>query len=245
MANKFLKELGQDYILVPYIEQWFAQEQSPNLSFKIEGRKPRVREGVYFAPSSDAHVCSRLLYAYKVGDLVKTWETSARKSMLLGHFIHEIIEGAALQLGFANENSVEVRVREDRNGWHASGRIDIAPLKVPDRKDYVVDIKSMNARDFSKSYLPSYLYNSYIPQIQLYMDWTGIPDSFLLCFEKDSPHRMKEIPVNYDNNLVSGIYNRWDIVYNAIQEGKPPPHDLCIEDGTTCQADKLYEDISD
>jgi hypothetical protein len=180
-------------------------------------------------------MCSRMLYAYKTGELVKTFDNT--KALLLGHYVHELIEYIVRdELGFAAAEAIERREKIERNGWRASGRIDIAPLLVPNFPPFVVDIKTMNSRDFNRNQLPAWAY-SYIGQIQLYMDWTGIPDSFLLVMEKDSPHKFKEINVKYNKDLVNSIYTRWDIVKKAIDEGIPPPHDLCIEDGTSCIKD--------
>jgi hypothetical protein len=62
------------------------------------------------------------------------------------------------------------------------------------------------------------------------MDWTGIRKAFILCIRKGgSPgkgglpaHDLREIAIEYDENLIQDIYKKWSYVWECVQSETPP-----------------------
>lgn len=246
MANNFAKMLAKKEILVPHLDNWFAQSElhPSEIEFSIH---PHKEQDDAFHPSS-ATGCARLLYAKQMHHLPDEGRQLAalrNKTFMFGHFFHAMIQTVlAEHLKFCTWDDIEKEHRwgattAQGNEFWARGFIDIARAIIPGQeKPILIDIKTMNAHHFVMKDLPYSMYEKYHAQVQLYLDWEDLDTAIILGCEKDNPHRFKEIIIKRDKLFVNNIYDHWEVVADAIAAGSPP--DCTCEDATRCPVRELY-----
>jgi hypothetical protein len=254
VAN-FLKSMAKRDLLVPHLDGWFSRaEFPPTIDFSI--RLHKEPDDAYH-PSSDAALCAQALYAKKAGDAdARPFTGSSYKSFMAGHYWHEVIQYILLELGFSKPEDIEKERRAfswgngllvdngnvppgDPPRWWARGYIDVAHCNIPGQGDYLVDIKTMGGHSYKAQRMDADLWAKYYAQMQCYLDWENQEKCILLCVEKDSPHRFREILIDRDPAFVEKIYQRWDVVTEALKAGVPP---RCDQEHD-CPADKYYEGV--
>jgi hypothetical protein len=263
-VTRFLKEMAKKELLVPHLDGWFNRGEFPDtIDFAIRLNK---EPDDAFHPSSDSSLCAQQLFAKRMGHTYgRPFTGSSFKAFMVGHYWHEVIQYILVELGFSEQSDVEkqhiventgtgfihcggvsnvesVPVTGRGNVWWARGYIDIAHCRIPGRGDYLIDIKTMRAMEFAKN-RPS-LWDKYYAQLQMYLDWEGMQTAIVLCVEKDSPHRFKEILVERNRSFAEKVYERWDRVIQAVKDDIPPECDICnLTESDSCPADKLYEGV--
>lgn len=258
--TRFIKDMAKKELLVPHLDRWFNAGKFPDeIAFRIRLNKEKDDA---FHPSSDASLCAQQLFAKRMGHTYgRPFTGSSFKAFMVGHYWHEVIQYILVdELGFVKPEDVEKEKRVLRWGsvtmtgtdhveagfdayrWWARGYIDIAHCNIPGRGDYLIDIKTMRAMEFAKA-RPS-LWNKYYAQLQMYLDWENMETAIVLCVEKDSPHKFKEILVKRDPAFAEKVYKRWDLVIEAVKDDMPPECDICnLTEEDSCPVDKLYEGV--
>jgi len=150
---------------------------------------------------------------------------SLQKTFLVGHFWHQLLQYACIQLGFATEDSIECAGsrRWDKGPYcWATGSADIAPCVIPGVGDYLIDFKTMNTRDFKTNGMPAWVAEKYEAQINIYLDFFDMERALIVPVQKDSPHEMKEFEFVRNQPLIDAVYEKWEFVSECIAEGKAP-----------------------
>lgn len=243
----FLKGLSKPYkdrgVLSPYLDNWFATADFPDeLVFTVHMNKEKDDA---FHPSS-AYGCAREVYGRRVGDISYPALTGVSyKNFMYGHFSHEIIQYVLVhELKFAKPEDIEKEYyfrnlkTAKGNSYSIRGFTDVARCRIPNSKEYLVDIKTVNARIFAQDQLPLNTWNKYVAQVQLYLEFEDVDECILLCSEKDTPHRFKEYIVPRDGDAVDSIITKWESVVDALAEGVVP--DCTCDDPDTCPARDVY-----
>lgn len=268
--DDFLKGLGKGEVLVPHLNKWFKQDftNHPDIPLSVQMYK---QPDDAFHPSSHAIGCSRMLYASFDPELEPAPKKFNPKVGANGHMWHGLIQWIVVEgLGFATWDDIEARrgiyqpMDEDLNremwrgshrpsidagdeyeaAWWATGALDIVNLTVPGYDErYLVDIKTMNPGQFKMPKPSEALWNKYVAQCQLYMDWADLDTTILLGVEAGNPFAFKEIRIERDRDHVEYIYDKWDQVAVGLMNGTPPAHS-CLDPGS-CPSVSLYGDTKE
>jgi hypothetical protein len=82
----------------------------------------------------------------------------------------------------------------------------------------------------------------YNAQVKLYLSFEELDKAIILCAEKDSPHRFKEIVVERDDAFVNKAVLRWESVVDDQAEGRLAPC-TCVEP-IDCPVRDLYDETA-
>lgn len=243
LSNNFGKHFARNEILVPHLNTWFAHAKfDDEIPFDIVIHPNKEKDDA-FHPSS-ALKCSQALFAAFRKDLPEeNHPADLQKTFMFGHFSHAIVQKIVVELGFATPDDIEKEYdfhfeTEAGNPYRVRGFIDIARCVVPNRGTYLVDIKTMNARVYAQQNLPESTMEKYEAQVKLYLAFEELDEAIILCVEKDTPHRFKEIVIQSDPDFVDAALERWESVTDALVEGRVPP--CTCSNPSNCPARKLY-----
>lgn len=243
LSNSFGKHYARNEIIVPHLNNWFGNAKfDDEIPFEISIHPNKEKDDA-FHPSSSLK-CSRELFAAFRGDLPsERHSVDSQKIFMFGHFSHAIIQKIVVELGFCDEQEIEKEYdfhfeTAAGNPYRVRGFIDIARCKVPNRGTYLVDIKTMNARIYAQQDLPATTMEKYEAQVKLYLEFEELDEAIILCVEKDSPHRFKEIIVKRDPDFVAEIIERWEGVADALVTGRVP--NCTCSNPSNCPAKGLY-----
>ncbi len=243
LSNNFGKHFARNEILVPHLNTWFANAKfDDEIPFDIVIHPNKEKDDA-FHPSS-ALKCSRVLFAQFRKDLPEEKHAAdTQKIFMFGHFSHAIIQKIVVELGFCDDAEIEKEYdfnfeTAEGNPYRVRGFIDIARCVVPNRGTYLVDIKTMNARIYAQNDLPVSTMEKYEAQVKLYLEFEELDEAIILCVEKDTPHRFKEIIIKRDTAFVDDTIERWEGVTDALVTGRVPEC-TCVDPGR-CAAKGLY-----
>lgn len=161
----------------------------------------------------------------------KEWGVAMLKTFMVGHFWHQLLQKAVLDIGFAEPRAIE---RQGYKAWGcendsaprpfhwATGAGDIAPCSIPGAGDYVVDFKTMSAHQFKSNGIPEWAADKYEAQINIYMDFFDLEKGLILAICKDTPHEFKEFEFIRNQPLIDGIYEKWEFVSECLDAGEAP-----------------------
>lgn len=245
----FNKNLVKRHKLVGYLDRYLSKEVT---DFKFE-YKPKEADDAWH-PSGHCTDPPEALYNYATTYLsgnftTKEWGVEMLKTFLVGHFWHQLLQKAVLDLGFAQPEHIEVRgsrvwgktvgflnihpglegdpAQKSLTGigepfhW-ATGAGDVAPCSIPKYGDYVVDFKTMGGYQFKTAGIPEFFAEKYEAQINIYMDFFDLEKGLIVAIQKDSPHEMKEFEFERNQELIDVIYDKWQFVSECLDEGEPP-----------------------
>lgn len=237
--SRFLRELNQGTV-VAHLIQRYVRTMPDGVKFNFHFETGKDSDDAMH-PSS-AWVCSRELYARRKGDFKPSYSPDSAMTFLVGHFYHALVQHVLVDhMKIAKQEDIEKEVRFESASWWGRGFIDVAHCNTDDG-DYLIDLKTVNGVMFKAPNLPPDLWNKYYAQVQLYLDWEGMENAILLCFEKDSPHRLKEYKIEADPEFVETIYERWDRVANGLRHSEPPDCDCesLAKKASNCAVKDLY-----
>lgn len=168
-------------------------------------------------------------------------KASLNKTFMVGHFWHQLLQWAVVEMDFADPLAIERRgqrswgprgektgeidgipVHKPRPYHWATGSADIAPLILPDGSEYLVDFKTMGSHDFKGAGMPSWAADKYEAQINIYLDFFDMERALIVAVQKDSPHDMKEFEFVRNQPLVDAIYDKWHFVSECLDAGAAP-----------------------
>lgn len=227
----FNKNLVKRHKLATHLDLYLATEVE-DFSFTYEPKE----EDHGFHPSGHCTPPPTALFEMArddiAGNLVKKeWGTSMLKTFLVGHFWHQLLQKAVVDLGFATPDAIE---RKGYKAWgsaddstprpyhYAAGSGDIAPCSIPKHGDYVVDFKTMSSHQFKTNGIPDWAADKYEAQINIYMDFFELEQGLIVCVNKDSPHDFKEFEFERNQDLIDRIYDKWEFVSACLDEGEAP-----------------------
>ena len=233
------QQLSENNLVIPYLENAFNSDQWPD-EIKIPMKQKDYSQNDWFFPSSHAVPDARWLYYQlhpdhrnKVAPRRDT--TPAKLSMLLGNFLHSVVQEKMKILGIVEARHIEVPLRDEI--VHARGRADlIFPCHPQKKKDIVVDIKTTGSVNYDRLIRP---YLSHKLQILCYMKWyeelTGeeMDEGVILVIEAGSPFRTKEFRVFRDEPAMAKLYDKWNYVRECISLNTPPETKCCTLNSDT------------
>jgi hypothetical protein len=249
----FNRNLVKRHKLVPYLDRYLGDEVK-DFTFTYE---PKQHDDAWH-PSGHCTPPVSELYEVATGDHTpKDWGVSMLKTFMVGHFWHQLLQKAVVDLGLAAPDAIE---RKGKKGWGplvigpkltdveadyrpyhwATGAGDVAPLVLPTHGEYVVDFKTMSGHQFkgfeSSGQLPDWAKDKYEAQINIYMDFFDLEKALIVGACKDSPHNFAEAEYRRNQPLVDAIYDKWEFVSELVDAGERPT----VLDDEEFSLDNLY-----
>lgn len=242
--HNFNRNLVKRHKLVPHLDRFLVTEPE-NFQFDYEPKKSD--DG--FHPSGHCTPSATALYASAVeyienakipGPREKVErKASLQKTFLVGHFWHQLLQWAVVEMEMAEPEAIE---RRGTRGWGpeqsignasigeykwlpyhwATGSADIAPLVLPTGEEYLVDFKTMGSHDFKGASMPAWAADKYEAQINIYLDFFDMERALIVAVQKDSPHDMKEFEFVRNQPLIDAIYDKWHFVSECLDAGEAP-----------------------
>lgn len=220
----FARTLVKKHKLVPYLDKYLSKEVE-GLEFRLD---PKVGDDAWH-PSGHCTPSVDALFAIATGTAESRNWGSLHKSFAVGHFWHQLLQKAVVDLDLAEESSIE---RRGYKGWGEAPRVlgaapwfpyhwatgsgDVAPLVLPKHGEYVIDFKTMSGQQFRQESLPEWAADKYEAQINIYMDFFDIDKGIIVAICKDSPHDMKEFEFVRNQELIDAIYEKWIFVSDCL-----------------------------
>lgn len=249
----FRRDLVKRHKLVPHLDKFLTIEPD-DFQFVYEPKK--TDDGWH--PSGHCTPSVTALYAGALEGIEankvplhqrvkRERPASLQKTFMVGHFWHQLLQWACVEIGFATPESIE---RSGRKGWGdpagtsvepvdpegsypehnvvwkpyhwVSGSADIAPCVLPTFGEYLVDFKTMNTRDYKTNGLPDWVAEKYEAQINIYLDVFDMERALIVPIQKDSPHEIKEFEYVRNQPLIDAIYDKWKFVSECLDSGEAP-----------------------
>jgi hypothetical protein len=228
----FNRSLVKRHKLVPYLDRYLGKEVE-DFHFHYEPKK----EDDAWHPSGHCTPSPSDLYDLVSGPKEKKeWGAAMLKTFLVGHFWHQLLQKAVLDLEFAEPSAIE---RSGHKGWGdlvsrpgreimwtpyhwATGAGDIAPCSIPRHGDFVVDFKTMSAHQYKANDIPAWAADKYEAQINIYMDFFDLERGLIVAICKDTPHEMKEFEFVRNQPLIDAVYDKWEFVSACLDAGEAP-----------------------
>lgn len=247
--SKFTMGLMKKEKLAPYLDKALREFDEP-FPFEYQPKEPDDA----WHPSGDCTPTPLELFEKAEGHLegIEQLEAgdaevvpasispSLRKSFLVGHYWHQLLQYIILnKLEFCEPEDIERRgsrvwgsqsylnldegfLTGDPFNWVA-GAGDVVPLILPKDWEGVLDIKTMSARSFGLSTVP--FADKYECQVNIYMDIFDQEQAMILGVCKDTPHDFKEILWERNQPLIDTIYDKWYYVSECLAMGVAPSID--------------------
>jgi hypothetical protein len=230
MLNKnLLKKLSTGEIITQHIEIYQNKGEFPDKwTIEIENYR-RGGPDHCFHPSGDCLVSDAELYKRLAGEDKSRTMAGLRRVFDCGHFWHGYYQNMLVDMGYAKPEDVEKSYKyEHPDGWTGRGTLDLI-IDVKNKGQFIVDMKTMNDIEFDDGPYP-YTLAKWTAQVNCYMNWSGIRQAFILAIRKGGTpgksgrpaHDLREITIEYDQDLVDGIYEKWSRVWKMYQDGTPP-----------------------
>ncbi len=213
--DRTLASLSKKEEIIPFIEEALIKNNTWPEEYPVKVyNKERIFDGM-FHPSSDSELGDyQLFYKFHPNfhNLLEAENISpsTKLTFQIGSALHAVIQSMLVHLGFSNLEDVEVKfINKERM---ISGTVDILRLRLPNDKEFLIDIKSTSKAPKEAPY-------NYAMQLRIYQDnCPGAPDRMaLLYISKTHPHTFYEIVVEKDDKLLNELYERWDRVKVAIR----------------------------
>lgn len=224
--------INYDTILVPYIDSYLGAGQFPD-KWDVEVPLFKKRDE-FFHPSSHCFMPPKDLYLDIKGIATRVKPSAAlNRTFHCGHLWHGYLENVLISMRFVQPENVEKRLVVEREGLNgpfiAAGTADLVDVRIPNKGNWLVDIKTMNKGEFEAG-ANKYTYMKWEAQVNCYMDWLGVDQAIILAVCKDSPHNMREYKIERSPELLAGIYERWSYTAKCLKEDKLPEDDWQPED---------------
>jgi hypothetical protein len=229
----FNKNLVKRHKFVTHLDTFLASEPT-GFEFKYESK---VGDNAWH-PSGDCLPSVTDLYEKATTPYVpRDISSSLQKTFLVGHFWHQVLQWATVEIGLAEPWAIECKREfdwsdsggsfntrlEDRKPYHwISGSADIAPLVLPNSDEYLVDFKTMGNHDYKSAGMPAWAALKYEAQINIYMELFDMEKSLIVAVQKDSPHDMKEFEFRRNQPLIDAIFDKWKFVSELVSANQPP-----------------------
>jgi hypothetical protein len=164
-----------------------------------------------FHPSSLHRPPRELYWHYLKGD-VQEFGPRTLRIFDNGHHVHERLQAYLKEAGILLESEVPVASEEYEIRGHTDGIIKINGM------EGILEIKSMNARNFHSAYEPK---TDHLVQVNVYMFCTSIPRACLLYECKDD-QRLKEFFVKQDPAVLNPVLEKIRCVQECLRKGVEP-----------------------
>jgi hypothetical protein len=130
--GKFAKNLAAQHILVPHLDQYFSTEVS-DFVFRLE---PKEKDFAWH-PSGDCTPPVTELYHMALDRQAGVGTSKVSKAFPVGHFWHQLLQKAVVDLGFATPDAIE------RRGKRTWGDLIVPDTSAWDEANRHVNIENM------------------------------------------------------------------------------------------------------
>lgn len=218
--SKLVRGLAQGRVLVPYLERALTGFDE-DWEFHYE---PKHGDKAWH-PSGDCMPTASDLYLRATGQTTRSFGPTSNRAFMVGHFWHQWLQYIVLhKLQLCEPEAIErvaARAWGNTDYTWVRGSGDIAPLVMANWRG-IVDFKTMSAAHYKESGLPARYANTYLCQINIYMDIFHEERALIVAIQKDSPHGLKEFSFVRDQPLIDSIYRKWKFVSECLRTGTPP-----------------------
>ena len=210
--------MGQGSILAPHLDIFLEEHNEFAPTLKVGGIK---EDDGHFHPSSHAMMTEQELDDHFRYPSHRQLSSTEKKTFDCGHMWHGYIQAAMIEMGFVKPENVERHFLWDNPANEAdpmkvSGTIDLLDVEIPGRGTWLVDIKTSAANLFN-TIEQTPLFEKYRAQVNLYGYAAKTSNLLILVVRKDSPHLFREIQIQYDADLLFGIYTKWATVSEKLR----------------------------
>lgn len=109
-----------------------------------------------------------------------------------------------------------------------------AVVTLPDGYVLLADFKSMSSNDMRVEYPPERYEKKWECQGSMYCEWHDKEEIVFIGVNKESPHNFKEFVYKRNTPLVEAIYEKWQVVSQALDE------DFELEEGDDISLEEFY-----
>lgn len=222
--DNILKRLQSDELILPVFEnQMMADKWPESYAIEIDSSAYYGRGDGYFHPSTHALMGARELY-YRfhpdTRDQILQQPNTLQRQMTLamGKSMHGIVQTMMKMTGLVTEENIEVEYVNDEH--HLRGRIDFI-VDHPTEGPVPVEMKTRNGYQFDKT---DKILPSWDAQLSLGLDNIGADFGILLMAQTAWPFQLREFRVPKNAVLVEEIYQKFDLVREAVVNSTPPEH---------------------
>jgi hypothetical protein len=219
--HDFTRNLVKRHKLVGHLDRYLAVEVE-EFEFKYE---PKKSDDAWH-PSGHCTPAVTDLYQIATGNVErKEWGAGMLKTFMVGHFWHQLLQKAVVDIGLAPQEAIEVVGKDswaDKPYHWATGAGDIAPCSIPGHGDYVVDFKTMSSLQYRANGVPDWAADKYEAQINMYMHFFELDKALIVAVCKDSPHDMKEFEYVRNQELIDAVIDKWKFVSECLDSHTPP-----------------------
>lgn len=175
--------------------------------------KPREERAIHCFHPSSLHKSAKELYnQYLNGDNNQRYNPRILRIFDNGHDVHRRVQGYLYDIGILKQEEVPVENEEYEIKGHTDGIIEISGRKG------VLEIKSMNTKNFYSSYEPK---PEHLIQINVYMFCLNISRGCLLYECKDN-QELKEFFIKEDSVILDSVLKKIKLVQDCINKGEEP-----------------------
>ncbi len=169
----------------------------------------------YFHPSVHAMFGEKAIYHTLHPELRKELDRSESYTRLMtplmGTMVHTLIQQKLILAGLVEEQDVEISLVNEQRHWR--GHVDLV------FRGDLCDIKTKNSFGFQRLTKPD---NSWIYQLNPYMDEMGKDEAVVLVSEMGIPWGFKEFVIPKSNQVLDEIYSKWERVTEALKNNEEP-----------------------
>ena len=228
--DAILNRLADQDLILPYFQAAVLADNWPD-KYTVEvdsGPYYGAGDG-YFHPSTHPLMGERELYYRFHPDTRDKMQyernTFERQiTFAIGSGVHAIVQTQMKMAGLVTDKEIEVEYTNTDH--HVRGRIDWLTKHPQDGSTLLVELKTRTPRKFSSQNEPE---PSWIAQVNLGLDAIDADMGILLMLEMGYPFRMTEFRIYRDQELLDGIYAKFDSVREAIANNTPPRY-CCAPD---------------
>jgi hypothetical protein len=177
----------------------------------LETRPSDERPIRCFHPSSLHRPPRDLYWHYLKGDH-RAFDARTLRIFDNGHHVHDRLQGYLREAGILIQAEVPVANEEYEIRGHTDGIIEIHGIRG------ILEIKSMNARNFHSAYEPK---PEHLVQVNVYMFCAGVSRACLLYECKDD-QALKEFFLRQDPAILDPVLEKIRYVQDCIKKGTEP-----------------------
>lgn len=223
--GEFSKSLRKGNILVPHIDRYQDKGDFPQ-TWKIEIQNFKKKDR-FFHPSGDTYTPPETLAKEKLGTASDQWiRHPLRRVFDCGHFWHGYYQNILVEMGVVEPENVEKTFQVERRNFTARGTLDLYKVQIPGSQgEWIVDLKTVSDTEYDAGIRDDTM-KKWKAQLNCYGEWTGCRNLMILAVRKGATknpnggpqHDLKEFIIEYDDVLVSQIYDRWEAAQEIINE---------------------------
>lgn len=229
--SSVFRSLAERELLIPYFRNALLAESWPEkYTIEIDSSSYYGTGDGYFHPSTHGlQGARRLYYQFHPGHrdklVYEPHDVQAEMTLAMGSALHGVVQ-TQFQMAKIIRGPEDVEVEYVIEEHHVRGRVDFI-VHHPNGTTYPVELKTQNSRsyDFQGEIKPMW-----DAQLSMGLHGLGYPEGVLLVLESGYPYRMKEFRVRRNDELLTQIFQKFDIVREAIALNEPPEY--CCASGS-------------